>query len=106
MQNASDLEEELQEKATGRIQQLRHKQQANRNTLAQTAEKARQLLQRSGTSYLTGPDPRGEIAVEYGVTGIPEKYFVDAEGQIRRKLVGAMDEDRLSRILDELLDGG
>ena len=59
-----------------------------------------------GTSFVTGKDPRGELAVEFGLTGIPEKYFVDARGNIVRKFVGPMDEVRLSRVLDEILAKG
>ena len=66
-------------------------------------DSARAFIQEFDTSYLVGPDPKGEIAVEYGVTGIPEKYFIDANGQVVRKLVGPMDEARLTQALDELL---
>jgi len=66
---------------------------------------AREFIQRFGVTYPIGPDPKGAIAVEYGVTGIPEKFFIDARGRIARKLVGPMNEERLSRQLDRMLGG-
>ncbi len=56
-----------------------------------------------GVAYPTGIDEDGGIALEYGVRGIPEKFFIDADGQVRRKYVGPMPEDVLRGALDELL---
>ena len=66
-------------------------------------ERVAEFLRKTGASYIIGVDPRGELAVEFGVTGIPEKYFIDPSGVIVRKFVGPMNEARLSAILDELL---
>ena len=68
--------------------------------------RATEFLEKIGTSYIVGVDPRGEVAVTYGVTGIPEKYFIGPQGRILRKFVGPMNEKRLSRVLDELLAEG
>ena len=68
--------------------------------------RAVEFLEKTGTSYIVGVDPKGEVAVSYGVTGIPEKYFLDSQGQVRRKIVGPMSEERLSRVLDDLLAKG
>ncbi len=65
-----------------------------------------EFLATVGTSFVTGKDPRGELAVEFGLTGIPEKYFINARGEIVRKFVGPMDEARLSKVLDEILAKG
>ena len=46
-------------------------------------------LRRNGDPYgRIGADPDGRISVEWGVTGIPETYIVDADGMIRYKFVG------------------
>ncbi len=65
-------------------------------------DRAAEFLEKTGTTYPVGIDPRGEMAVTYGVTGIPEKYFIDPEGRVLRKMVGPMSESRLTAILDEL----
>ena len=54
-------------------------------------------------SYPTIVDKRGRIAIDYGVTGIPEKYFVDRNGTLLRKFIGPMNAETLRRVLDELL---
>ena len=56
-----------------------------------------------GVEYPAGVDAGGGIALNYGVRGIPEKFFIDANGVIRRKYVGPMPEDVLRAALDELL---
>jgi cytochrome c biogenesis protein CcmG/thiol:disulfide interchange protein DsbE len=43
------------------------------------------------------------IAINYGVRGIPEKFFIDRDGVIRQKFVGPMHADKLRETLDELL---
>ncbi|MBI4202992.1 MAG: TlpA family protein disulfide reductase [Chloroflexi bacterium] len=56
-----------------------------------------------GVSYLNGLDDLGKIAVDYGVRGIPEKFFIDREGNLVRKFVGPASERQLGGILDALL---
>lgn len=76
-----------------------------------TANAAALFLVEFGVTYPTGQDASGNIALDYGVRGIPEKFFVDANGRIRHKYVGPMPEATLRLTLDQLLaeiepDGG
>jgi cytochrome c biogenesis protein CcmG/thiol:disulfide interchange protein DsbE len=64
---------------------------------------AREFVRRFGVTYPNGRDLTGAIAVEYGMSGVPETYFVDREGRIVRKWQGALDDARLRAFLDELL---
>ena len=68
-----------------------------------TPDAAEVFLVEFGVAYPAGIDEDGGIALEYGVRGIPEKFFIDADGVIRRKYVGPMPEDVLRGALDELL---
>lgn len=68
-----------------------------------TANAAELFLVEFGVAYPAGVDASGDIALNYGVRGIPEKFFIDADGVIRRKYVGPMPEDVLRETLDELL---
>ncbi len=54
------------------------------------AAKARVYLDRAGSAYPHLVDPAGRLAVDYGVTGVPETYFIDAEGNIAYKHKGAL----------------
>ena len=60
-------------------------------------------IERYDVTYLNILDPRGTMAVSYGVRGVPEKFFLDAEGRIIRKLIGPVSAEELRNILDGLL---
>lgn len=64
---------------------------------------AEEHIERYGVTYLNILDPRGTTAVSYGVRGVPEKFFLDAEGRIVRKLIGPVSAEGLRGILDGLL---
>ena len=68
-----------------------------------TEPNARAFLRRFGVSYPNGRDASGEVAVEYGMSGVPETYFVDRNGTLVRKWQGPLDDGRLRQFLDELL---
>ena len=53
-------------------------------------------------TYPNGRDASGEVAVEYGMSGVPETYFVDRNGALVRKWQGPLDDERLRGFLDEL----
>ncbi|TME34026.1 MAG: DsbE family thiol:disulfide interchange protein [Chloroflexi bacterium] len=54
-------------------------------------------------SWPTLLDPDGRLALDFGVTGPPESYFVDARGIVRYKqfgpLTAAVVSDQLGRLL-------
>ena len=54
-------------------------------------------------TYPNGVDPSGSLAVEYGVTGLPETFFIDEEGRLVRRWIGPIDEAQLRQVLDDLL---
>ena len=72
-----------------------------------TTEAASQFLDALGwgTDYLYVQDPGSRAIVEFGVFGVPETYFVDADGIIVHKEYGAVDRDDLIPMLDEILAG-
>ena len=61
------------------------------------------FLQQQGHSYPNGIDEGGKIAISYGVRGIPEKFFINRDGQIARKFSGPTDAALLREILEGLL---
>lgn len=64
---------------------------------------ARAFLRQYGVTYPNGPDQSGAITVEYGVTGIPETYFITPEGILVRRWIGPLTGAQLAGLLDELL---
>ena len=64
---------------------------------------ARDFVRRFGVTYPNGRDVTGSIAVDYGMSGVPETYFVDRDGRLAYKWQGALDQARLQAYLDELL---
>jgi cytochrome c biogenesis protein CcmG/thiol:disulfide interchange protein DsbE len=67
-----------------------------------TEENARAFLQRYGASFPQLMDLRSRTAVDYGVAGVPETYFIDAQGVIRGKHVGPIDPETLAQRVREL----
>ncbi len=57
---------------------------------------------RNSTHYANGIDDRGQVAIDYGVKGIPEKFFITADGQLARKVIGPMSRAQLDSMLDKL----
>ncbi len=60
-------------------------------------------LERFDVPYPNLVDELGMAAVSYGATGVPEKFFVDRDGRIVRKLIGPTSSEQLTSILDGLL---
>lgn len=60
-------------------------------------------LQQEGQKYPNGFDGTGVIAIDYGVRGIPEKFFIGRNGAIAKKYVGPLNAELLRNTLDELL---
>jgi cytochrome c biogenesis protein CcmG, thiol:disulfide interchange protein DsbE len=56
-----------------------------------TEENARTFLGAQPSSFPQLLDAHSRMAVDYGVAGVPETYFIDANGIIRDKHVGAID---------------
>jgi cytochrome c biogenesis protein CcmG, thiol:disulfide interchange protein DsbE len=55
---------------------------------------ARAFLARYGdTGYAHVVDEGGRLAIEYGVTGPPESFFVDADGIVRAKQFGPLTDE-------------
>ncbi len=66
-------------------------------------DEAKRFVEESGATYLMGVDTKGNIAIDYGLTGIPEKYFIDSEGNIVRKFVGPVNEEILENVFSEVI---
>jgi len=65
-------------------------------------EKVRRYLKKAGSSYPTLVDEGNRTAIDYGVTGVPETFFIDAQGVIRRKVSAPLSPPYLAQFLSEI----
>jgi cytochrome c biogenesis protein CcmG/thiol:disulfide interchange protein DsbE len=49
-----------------------------------------------GAGYPSLVDPDGRMAIAYGIFGVPETYFLDANGTVVSKYIGPLDDRRLA----------
>ncbi|MCI0647960.1 MAG: TlpA family protein disulfide reductase [Chloroflexi bacterium] len=68
-----------------------------------TDEDAAKFLREFGLTYPTGPDRTGEIGIDYGLTGLPETYFITRDGMIAQKAIGIVQEETLGQAIETLL---
>ncbi len=70
-----------------------------------TEENVRQFVAELGVPYPNILDDRGRIAIDYGVVKIPEKFFIDRDGDLVRVFSGPTHPDDLREALDSILEG-
>src|SRR6266516_7697308 len=58
---------------------------------------SRGFLREFHIDYLNVRDPGNSIARRYGVTGLPETFFISAEGQVVGHVIGVVSEQQLRR---------
>ena len=66
---------------------------------------ARAFLEEFGITYPNVIDRGGRVAIDYGVWGLPETFFIDREGRVTYKHVGALGWSTVMAKLDEALRG-
>ncbi|MHB8875260.1 MAG: TlpA family protein disulfide reductase [Myxococcaceae bacterium] len=65
-------------------------------------ENAKRFLAQNPAGYPQLVDKSSSMAVDYGVAGVPETYFIDAAGIIRGKYAMPIDPQTLSARIAEL----
>ena len=56
-----------------------------------------------GLTFPIAQDLKGTVSVDFGVYGVPETFFLDRQGRIRVKHVGAVTDDVFRATVDRLL---
>ena len=56
---------------------------------------ARGFLDEFSITYPTIREPSNEVARSYGATGIPETYFITADGRVVSHVIGVISRDQL-----------
>jgi cytochrome c biogenesis protein CcmG/thiol:disulfide interchange protein DsbE len=67
-----------------------------------SVEGARAFRQRYGGDWPDALDPTGAIAVDFGVTGPPETFFVDGQGIVRARHIGPLTPEAMAGLLAEI----
>jgi cytochrome c biogenesis protein CcmG/thiol:disulfide interchange protein DsbE len=65
-------------------------------------DRARDYLKRAGSVYPILIDDSQRIVVDYGVAGVPETFFIAADGTIVEKVSGAVSQAQLLSALEKL----
>ena len=66
-------------------------------------QKALTYLRRAGAAYPNLVDGKNRVAIEYGVTGVPETFFISAAGTVVHKEAGPLTPPRLAAQLARIL---
>jgi cytochrome c biogenesis protein CcmG, thiol:disulfide interchange protein DsbE len=64
---------------------------------------AKAFIERFKLSFPNGPDLQGKISIDYGVYGVPETFFINRDGMIHYKHVGALTGSILKTKVEEML---
>jgi cytochrome c biogenesis protein CcmG/thiol:disulfide interchange protein DsbE len=66
-------------------------------------EDALNYIREFDVTYPNGPDPTGEISIDYGVSGLPVTFFVSRKGEVVRRWVGAIEKSVLISSIEEIM---
>lgn len=71
-----------------------------------TPDNARSFMRRLGGDWPSVPDPSSRTAMDFGVYGVPESFFVDQDGMVAFKHVGPLNWEIVRTKVDSLLSAG
>ena len=66
-------------------------------------EASQKFISDFSLSFPNAPDPDGKVSVDYGVYGVPETFFIDRTGRIRRKHAGPISDELFRTEVEKLL---
>jgi cytochrome c biogenesis protein CcmG/thiol:disulfide interchange protein DsbE len=70
-----------------------------------TPENARKWIEDvGGVNYPTLLDSRTHTAIDYGLYGVPETFFITPDGRVARKYIGPVTTKIMAEILEPLLN--
>jgi len=69
------------------------------------AQAVREFRDKEGGTWPMVVDPKGRIALDYGVAGVPESFLVSPDGVVVAKLLGGVRTSDLEQLLDRARTG-
>jgi len=73
------------------------------NTQETSAEDAQALLNEFNLSYPNGRDDSNRINIEYGLFGLPETFFIRADGTLQYRHSGPVTQEIMNEQIQALL---
>ena len=64
--------------------------------------KARSYLAMEGAAYPTLVDETNRVAIDYGVTGVPETFFIHRDGRVAKKVAGPVNAPIIQTMMGTL----
>jgi cytochrome c biogenesis protein CcmG/thiol:disulfide interchange protein DsbE len=71
-----------------------------------TDDKAKKFIGDFGLTFPNARDVTGKVSIDYGVFGVPETFFIDRQGRIRARHVGAVTPEVFRSTVERLLAEG
>jgi len=68
-----------------------------------TEKEALAYMAKYGITYPSGPDIGDRISQDYGITGVPETFFIDKDGNIAHVQIGPIEKPQLYGLLEKLV---
>jgi cytochrome c biogenesis protein CcmG/thiol:disulfide interchange protein DsbE len=69
------------------------------------AQAVREFRDKEGGTWPMLADPKGRIALDYGVAGIPESFLISPDGVVAAKLIGGVQAASLDEVLNRAKAG-
>jgi cytochrome c biogenesis protein CcmG/thiol:disulfide interchange protein DsbE len=69
------------------------------------AQAVREFRDKEGGGWPMLADPKGRVALDYGVAGIPESFLISPDGVVTAKISGGVDAVRLEGVLNQAKAG-
>ncbi len=69
------------------------------------AQAVREYRDKEGGDWPMLADPKGRVALDYGVAGIPESFLISPDGVVAAKIIGGVQAVRLDEVLNQAKAG-
>jgi cytochrome c biogenesis protein CcmG/thiol:disulfide interchange protein DsbE len=69
------------------------------------AQAVKEFRDKNGGDWPMVTDPKGRIALDYGVSGVPESFVISPDGLVAAKVAGGVRADDLDRLLNRAKTG-
>jgi cytochrome c biogenesis protein CcmG/thiol:disulfide interchange protein DsbE len=68
-----------------------------------TDKEALAYMEKYGITYPSGPDWGSKVSRDYAITGVPETFFIDRDGNIVHVQIGPIEKEQLYSLLTQLI---